>query len=414
MCTPTRATLLTGRYPFRYGLQTGVIPSGGSYGLSTEEWLLPQALKEAGYKTALIGKWHLGHARREFWPRQRGFDHSYGPLIGADIDHFTHESHGVVDWYRDNALVNEPGYDTTLFGSDAVELISAHDPQIPLFLYLAFTAPHTPYQAPQEYLDKYKTISDPARRTYAAQITAMDDEIGKVVAALERRGMRQNALIIFHSDNGGTRSSIFAGESAVRSGVNGELPPDNGIFRDGKGTLYEGGTRVCGLVNWTGRISAGKASGPIHVVDMFPTLAALAGAKLDKTKPLDGYNVWEHLSQGKESPRQEVIYNIEPFRAGVQQGNLKLVWVSILPERVELYDLSSDPSEAVSLATNNPIEVKKLQKRAEELAKESVQPLLLGEMIKLTFSTPPSTPPPSLSSRSSNENFLPAIEQSGD
>jgi hypothetical protein len=108
MCTPTRAALMTGRYPVRYGLQTGVIPSGASYGLPTDEFLLSQALKDAGYRTALVGKWHLGHASTEFWPRQRGFDSFYAPLVG-EIDHYKHEAHGVTDWYRDNVLVKEEG-----------------------------------------------------------------------------------------------------------------------------------------------------------------------------------------------------------------------------------------------------------------------------------------------------------------
>ena len=103
ICTPTRAALMTGRYPLRYGLQMAVIPSAGKYGLATDEWVLPQMLKQAGYQTAIVGKWHLGHIERKYWPRQRGFDYSYGPLIG-EIDHFTHKSHGVVDWYRNNKL----------------------------------------------------------------------------------------------------------------------------------------------------------------------------------------------------------------------------------------------------------------------------------------------------------------------
>ena len=150
MCTPTRAALMTGRYPLRYGMQTAVIPSSGLYGLATDEWLLPQALKEVGYDTAMVGKWHIGHAEPEFWPRQRGFDQFYGALVG-EIDHFERESHGVEDWYRDNEVVEEEGYDTTLFGDEAVRLIEEQDQETPLFLYLAFTAPHTPYQAPQEY-----------------------------------------------------------------------------------------------------------------------------------------------------------------------------------------------------------------------------------------------------------------------
>ena len=184
MCTPTRAALMTGRYPIRYGLQTFVIPSSGTYGLAADQWLLPQALKEAGYKTAIIGKWHLGHADKKYWPRQRGFDHQYGPLIG-ELDYFTHEQHGVVDWYRDNKLLKEKGYTTALLGDDAVKFIGKTP--TPFFIYLAFNAPHTPYQAPQEYLDQvHLNIADPSRRAYAAAITAMDDQVGRVVDAVDK------------------------------------------------------------------------------------------------------------------------------------------------------------------------------------------------------------------------------------
>ncbi|MBU6180331.1 MAG: arylsulfatase, partial [Verrucomicrobia bacterium] len=238
MCTPTRAALMTGRYPFRYGLQTAVIPSVSAYGLDTEEVLMPQVLKKAGYKTAIVGKWHLGHADKKWWPRQRGFDYQYGAMIG-ELDYFTHSEHGVLDWYRDNEPVKEEGYTTTLIGKDAAKLIESHDPATPLYLYLAFNAPHTPYQAPREYLDRHASIEDPTRRTYASMVSCLDDEIGRVVAALEKKGMRGNTLIIFHSDNGGTKNAMFAGVMADVSKI--KIPCDNGPYRDGKGSLFEGG-----------------------------------------------------------------------------------------------------------------------------------------------------------------------------
>ena len=384
MCTPTRAALMTGRYPLRYGLQSGVIPSAGSYGLSTEEYILPQMLKDAGYKTALVGKWHLGHAKTEYWPRQRGFDYFYGALVG-EIDHFKHEAHGVTDWYRNNKLLKEPGFDNTLFGAEAAHLVSKHDPKVPLFLYLAFTAPHTPFQAPKEYIQRNAHIADEQRRTYAAMISVMDDEVGRVVAALEKNKMRDNTIIVFQSDNGGVRSAMFAGESAVK----GELPASNGPYRDGKGTLYEGGTRVCGLVNWPGKIKSGDVGGMVHVVDMYPTLAALAGAKLGKNKPLDGMNVWDAISEGKPSPRTEMVYNVDPMGGAVRNQDWKLVWTAALPQKVELFDLGADKSETTNLADKNPEKVKELQGKIETLAKEMAPPLLLFEAIKLTFGAPP-------------------------
>ena len=387
ICTPTRAALMTGRYPLRYGLQMAVIPSAGRYGLATDEFLLPQALKQAGYQTAIIGKWHLGHVDRKYWPSQRGFDYSYGPLIG-EIDHFKHTSHGVTDWYRDNKLVKEPGYDTQLFGDDAVRLIKGHDSKSPLFLYLAFTAPHTPYQAPQSYLDRYKGISDPLRRAYAAQITAMDDQIGRVIEALKKRKMLDNTLIFFVSDNGGTRSNLFVGEGQVK----GELPPSNGPYRDGKGSVYEGGTRVVALANWPGRIKPEVVNGMMHIVDIYPTLAGLAGEQVGRNKPLDGLDVWPTTSEGMPSPRHEIVYNVEPYRAAVREGSWKLVWTTLLPPKIELFDLANDPSESTNLAEQNPEKVKELQARIIELAKQAKQPLFLLELVRLGLSHAPEFP----------------------
>jgi arylsulfatase A-like enzyme len=380
MCTPTRAALMTGRYPFRYGLQTAVIPSVSAYGLDTSEKLLPECLKAAGYKTALIGKWHLGHADKKWWPRQRGFDYHYGAMIG-ELDYFTHDEHGVLDWYRDNEPVREEGYTTTLLGKDAERLIGNHDPATPLYLYLAFNAPHTPYQAPEEYIKRFTSIEDPTRRVYAAMVACLDEEIGRVIAALDRRGMRKNSLVVFHSDNGGTKNPMFAGVMADVSKI--RIPCDNGPYRDGKGSLFEGGTRVCAFANWPGQIEARDEDGIIHVTDLFTTFTALAKASTKDCKPLDGLDVWKTIAKGDESPRVEMVYNVEPFRGALRQGDWKLIWRTMLPSSVDLYHLPEDPSETKNLAEAHPDKVAAMQKRLNELAAESAKPLFLIDQFKV-------------------------------
>lgn len=380
MCSPTRAALMTGRYPCRYGFQTLVIPSKGTYGLPADEVLLPETLKTAGYETSMIGKWHLGHADRAFWPRQRGFDYHYGAVLG-EIDYYTHSAHDVLDWQRDNKPVKEKGYATQLLGADAVKRIRAHDGKKPLFLYLAFTAPHTPYQAPPEYLERCKSIEDETRRTYAAMIECLDDEIGKTLAALDEKGMRKNTLVIFHSDNGGTRDARLTGEGTVK-----KVPCDNGPLKGGKGQLYEGGTLVPAVANWPGHVKPGSVVNElIHITDMLPTLAGLAGASTAKSKPLDGMNVWPAISEGKPSGRDEIVYNVEPFRGAVRKGDWKLVWKNLLPTSVELYNLAKDPNEQTNLAASEPAKVAELQARIEALAKESAKPLFMESAMKAVY-----------------------------
>jgi arylsulfatase B len=256
-----------------------------------------------------------------------------------------------------------------------VKYINGQDADQPFYLYLTFNAPHTPYQAPKEYVDRYKNIEDPTRRTYAGMVSCLDDSIGRVVAALDKKGLRDNTLIIFHSDNGGTKNAMFAGQMADLSKVN--LPCDNGPYRDGKGSLFEGGCRVAACANWPGRIKAQTVDGMIHAVDLYPTLAALAGASTDKCKPLDGVNVWNTIAQGNASPRNEVIYNVEPFRGAVRQGDWKLIWRTLIPTSVDLYHLAEDPYEKSNVAAAHPDKVAAMQERLNALGKESAKPLAL-------------------------------------
>ncbi len=213
----------------RYGLQTLVIPSKGTYGLNKDEYLLPQVLKEAGYDTAMVGKWHLGHAEAAYWPKQRGFDYFYGAVLGRDrllhprgprSSRLAAEQQGCHRKRLCHRIAR----------NDAVKVIEDHNTKAPLFLYLAFTAAHAPYQAPQKYIDRFANIPNETRRTYAAMISCMDDQVGRVVAALKEKGMLENSIIVFHSDNGGTRDTRLTGESKVK-----ELPCDNTPLRGGKG-----------------------------------------------------------------------------------------------------------------------------------------------------------------------------------
>jgi arylsulfatase A-like enzyme len=209
----------------------------------------------------------------------------------------------------------------------------------------------------------------------------MDDQIGRVLAALDQKKMRENTLVIFMSDNGGTRNAKFAGSITDMAKV--VLPCDNGPYREGKGDLYEGGTRVIALANWPGHIKAGSTvNGMMHVADLYPTLAKLAGASTAKCKPLDGVDVWQTISEGAASPRTEIVYNVEPFRAGIRQGDWKLVWRTLLPATVELFNIAQDPSEKTNLAVENPDKVLALQKRANELAAVMAKPALLEVELK--------------------------------
>ena len=393
VCTPARAALMTGRYPMRYGLQTLVIFPSHTYGLPTDERTLPQALREAGYQTAMVGKWHLGHADKKYWPQNRGFDYFYGNVVG-EVDYFTRERGGLTDWQRNGKFLKEQGYYTELIGNDAVRIIATHDTSKPLFLYVASLAAHAPYQAPQQYVDAYKdTIKDPIRRTYAGMITALDDQIGRIVAALDKKKMLDNTIIVFSSDNGGATSALFATgarspEEREESGgveLGAKPPASNGNLRGGTGSLHEGGVRVPTFVSWPARLKPAVVNEPLHMVDVMPTLLVLAGAQGSADHPFDGRDMWPTLADGKPSPNDDILINVEPFRGAIRRGNWKFVQIALLPGKVELFDLAQDPGETKNVADAHPDVTKDLQSRLLRYAQEQkpsewmkAQPAFLG------------------------------------
>jgi arylsulfatase A-like enzyme len=359
----TRAALMTGRYPMRYGLQTLSIGPRSAYGLPVEERTLAQALKESGYRTAFVGKWQLGHAKPEFRPTRRGFDRFYGTLAG-EIDHVRKAGAVGPDWWRDEKPSKDIGYDTTLIGREAAAVIAKHDASQPLFLFVSFNAPAAPIQAPKEFVDRNAHIRDETRRTYAGMVTALDDAVGEITTALAKKGMAANTLVVFHSDNGGAVPHKYpTGDGDVARGG-----ADNGPYRDGQGSLHEGGVRVPAFIKWAGRLDGGYSNALIHVTDLYPTLLHIAGAKLEQRKALDGVDQWSAITESKPSPREEIPIAVEDHRAAIRVGDWKLILFTTLPARVELYDIPHDQGEEDNAADRNPTIVQDLGARLQKYA----------------------------------------------
>ena len=361
-CSPTRAGLLSGRYQTRFGHEFN--PSGDQ-GLPLTETTLANRMKAVGYTTGLVGKWHLG-AMPEMRPMKRGFDEFFGFLGGAN----SYKDAG--NYLRGNAPVKEIGYSTDAFGREAVSFIDRNKGK-PWFLYLAFNAVHTPMQATDDRLEKFKHIQDTQRRTYAAMMSAMDDSIGSVLKKLKDEQLDKNTIISFISDNGGP---VMKGVT-----INGSV---NAPLRGSKRTTLEGGIRVPFVMSWPGTIKPGIYENPVIQLDLTATFSTLAGASLDK---LEGVHLLPYLAgEKKEVPHQTLCWRFGRQMA-IRDGNYKLVRydVNVAPGTVgtdgvtdfELYDLSKDIGESKDLAKDMPDKVKELQAKWAEWDKANV-PALWG------------------------------------
>jgi len=371
----TRAALLTGRYPMRYGLQTLTIAPAARYGLPAEERTLAQALKEGGYRTAFVGSWLLGHAKPEFWPTRRGFDRFYGSLSG-DAGALLRKT-GKADWRRNERAVKEDGYVTDLLARESTSIIAGHDTATPLFLMVSFNAPAQAYPAPKALLDSYADVADEAHRNYAAAVTALDAAVGQIVATLDKRQMLANTLIVFHTDNGGAVPMRFpTGDGDVQ-----QVAADNGIFREGQGSLYEGGVRGVALAAWPGKIAPKTiVTEPVHVTDLYPTLLKLATSPPEQAKKLDGVDVWPVITRAQRTTRKELLLNVDDFHGAIRIGEWKLIVHAALPSRVELFDIANDPEEAENKASAYPDRVKELQGRLNEYAYDMAPSKYLEEL----------------------------------
>ena len=357
-CSPTRAGLLTGGNPSRFGIHAP-IAGRSEQSLPSGTPTLASILRTCGYTTALLGKWHLG-LRPEVGPRQYGFDQTYGYLHGQ-LDQYSHlYKNGDRSWHRNDSFVEETGHATDLIAGEAVRFITTQRSK-PFFLWVAFSVPHFPLQEEDQWVAPYlSSIQDPSRRLYAASVTHMDAGIGRITGALEKTGKLSETLIFFTSDNGGQQEYHSEVDYGGKHGPNPVLG-DNRPLRGWKTDLYEGGVRVPAFVYWRDRLKPKVLQAPVSYLDWRPTLAHLASARVSDQWKLEGRNVWSLLSgQGAEPPAPTLYWNVGDS-AAVLQENWKLIVRQQDPNAAELYDLARDAVEKTNLAAKESGKVEQLR-----------------------------------------------------
>jgi arylsulfatase A-like enzyme len=354
-CSPTRCAIMCGRNPARFDI-FGPIGGDSKLAMPREIPNLATMLKSRGYYTALSGKWHLA-LQPENGPHHYGFDSSYGYLHGQ-IDPWSHEYKlGNRTWHRDDVFIDEQGHATDLIAAEAVRVIEQKREQ-PLFLYVAFSVPHTPLSEDAKWTQPFAgKFKEETRQLVAASVAHMDEGVGKIVAALDRAGLRENTLIVFTSDNGGPEKSEGSNYGGKYKTQQGQLS-DNGPLRGWKGETFEGGVLVPAFVNWPAKFKPRSEDAVMCALDWLPTFAAMTGFEAKPEMQLEGRNIWPVLS-GEAPGESRTIYWKTGKQQAVRVGDWKLVTAKDAAPL--LFDLRADPYEKTDLAAQEPKELEEMQ-----------------------------------------------------
>ena len=360
VCAPSRAGLMTGRYQNRFGFEDNPGPFRRTKktvpGIPLNEKTMGEYFKELGYNTAIIGKWHTDRAP-QMNPANRGFDEFFGFINGASKYFFEDNDKGIL-LRGETPVAEEKEYLTDAFGREAVAFIEKNaDRGNPFLLYVPFNAPHGPFQVPDEYKAKFKDVEDEKRRTFLGMINCMDENVGRIMSTVKERGIEENTLVIFYSDNGG---------ECERS--------DNTPLRECKGSIYEGGIRIPFCMQWKGVFPENKQLDfPVISLDILPTTVAASGNSVDKEWRLDGVNLLPYIMGEKQGEPHEFLYWRFLWHHALRKGDWKLLKHRD-HDKVELYNLAEDVGEQNDLSRKYPEKVKELQAIYDDMSDEMLPP----------------------------------------